>query len=61
MLENLHADSIIKYSIKWSDDEGINKVEHKKYIDEFSQNFYVRIKGLIDRALSKQKVLPHNK
>jgi hypothetical protein len=59
--EKLADSSIIRYSINWTDKEGINKNEHAKYIEEFSNTFYSRIIGLIDRALAKQKVYPNNK
>lgn len=59
--ERLAADNIIRYSIEWSDNEGINRYDHSKYIDEFSQTFYKRIVDLIERALSKQRILPHNR
>jgi hypothetical protein len=59
--EKLDANSIVRYSIEWSDNEGINKDEHRQYIEEFSNTFYVRIVDLIEKALAKQRILPHNK
>ena len=61
MPEKLDSNSIVRYSIEWSDNEGINKDDHSKYIDEFSETFYVRIVDLVEKALAKQRILPHNK
>jgi hypothetical protein len=57
----LDAASIIPYSIEWSDNEGINKVDHASYLKEFAETFYVRIVDLIERAISKQMKLCQNK
>lgn len=57
----LDAANIIPYSIEWSDNEGINKVDHASYLKEFSETFYVRIVDLIERAISKQMKLCQNK
>ena len=58
--EKLDAANIIPYSIEWSDNEGINKVDHRLYLKDFANTFYVRIIDLIDRAISKQSKLAKN-
>jgi hypothetical protein len=57
----LDAASIIHYGIEWSDNEGINKVDHASYLVEFGNMFYTRIVNLIERAISKQMKLAQNK
>ena len=57
----LDAASIIHYAIDWSDNEGINKVDHANYLVEFGNMFYTRIVNLIERAISKQMKLAQNK
>lgn len=57
----LQSTNIVKYDIEWIDDEGISLREHNKYLDEFSQTFYARIIDLIEKAILKQKIYPHNK
>ena len=59
--EKLDAASIIPYSIEWSDNEGINKVDHAAYLKEFAETFYTRIVELIERAISRQMKLTQNK
>ncbi len=59
--QKLDAASIIPYSIEWSDNEGINKVDHANYLKEFSETFYTRIVELIERAISKQMKITQNK
>jgi len=59
--QKLVATSIIPYSIEWSDNEGINKVDHGDYLKEFCDTFYSRIVDLIERAISKQMKLSQNK
>lgn len=59
--EKLDAGSIIPYSIEWSDNEGINKVDHAAYLKEFAETFYTRIVELIERAISRQMKLTQNK
>jgi len=58
--EKLDAANIIPYSIEWSDNEGINKVDHRLYLKDFADTFYTRIIDLIDRAISKQSKLAKN-
>ena len=60
MREKLDADNIIPYSIDWSDNEGINKTDHRLYLKDFANMFYTRIIDLIDRAISKQSKLAKN-
>ncbi len=55
------ASSIIPYAIEWSDNEGINKVDHLAYLKDFSEKFYVRIVDLIERAINSQMKLCQDK
>ena len=59
--EKLDAGSLIYNTIQWSDNEGINKEEHEEYLINFCETFYIRIVQLIERAISKQLKLCHNK
>ena len=61
MPAKLDAVNIIPYSIEWSDNEGINKVDHASYLLDFGNMFYTRIVDLIERAISKQMKLAQNK
>ena len=59
--EKLDPNNIIPYSIDWSDNEGINRVDHSIYLKDFTDTFYIRVTDLIDRAISKQSKLAQNK
>ena len=59
--ERLNAGSIIPYAIEWSDNEGINKIDHLAYLKDFSEKFYVRIVDLIERAIAGQMKLCQDK
>ncbi|CAF3624005.1 unnamed protein product [Rotaria sp. Silwood1] len=53
--------SIIRYTIPWTDDEGINKTFHAEYLENFIETFYTRLVELIDRGVGQQKSLASNR
>lgn len=57
----MDAGSIIPVSLEWSDNGGINSVDHTQYLKEFGEIFYTRVKELIERALKKRMKLCQNK
>ena len=61
MPATLAASNIIRYTVKWSDEEGLNKNIHEEYLEEFTNTFYQRIVELIDRGVGQQKSLSSNR
>lgn len=61
MPQKLDAGSIIPVSLEWSDNGGVNPLDHAQYLKEFGEIFYTRIKDLIERALKKRMKLSQNK
>jgi len=59
--QKLDAASIIPVSLEWSDNNGINAVDHAEYLKEFGEVFYTRLIELIERALSRRMKLCQNK
>jgi len=59
--QKLDAASIIPVSLEWSDNNGINAVDHAEYLKEFGETFYVRLVELIERALNRRMKLCQNK
>ncbi|CAF1679099.1 unnamed protein product, partial [Didymodactylos carnosus] len=56
----LPESSTIRYSIDWTDEDGLNKNFHAEYLQEFIETFYRRIVELIDRGVAQQKRLATN-
>jgi hypothetical protein len=46
--------SIIRYTVPWSDEDGLNKKDHAEYLKDFIETFYRRIIEMIDRGVQKQ-------
>ena len=59
--QKLDAASIIPVSLEWSDNGGINPVDHAQYLKEFGETFYTRLVELIERALNRRMKLCQNK
>ncbi|CAF3573336.1 unnamed protein product [Adineta steineri] len=57
----LPASSIIRYTVPWSDDDGLNRTVHADYLQNFIDTFYKRIVELIDRGVGQQKSLSANR
>jgi hypothetical protein len=57
----LVADSIIHWNLEWSDNEGINAVEHADYLVKFGETFYSRLVDLIQKAINKLMKITNNK
>ncbi|CAF3329325.1 unnamed protein product [Rotaria socialis] len=57
----LPESSIIRYSIEWSDEDGLNKNFHAEYLENFINTFHDRIVELIDRGVGQQKGLASNR
>ena len=57
----LPESSIIRYTIPWSDEDGLNKTVHAEYLQNFIETFYTRIIELIDRGVGQQKSLAANR
>ena len=53
--------SIIRYTVEWSDDDGLNKTVHAEYLQDFIDTFYRRIVSMIDDGVSQQKSLASNR
>ena len=43
--------------MKWSDKEGINREDHRAYLDSFAKQFYDGITNLLDRSVSLENEL----
>lgn len=52
--EKIVVPNIIKYKIDWSDDGGLNAVDHFDYLQEFTNHFYKYIVKLVRRAMRKE-------
>lgn len=61
MPATLPESSIIRYSVPWSDDDGLNKTVHADYLQNFLETFYRRIVELIDRGVKKQNTFSTNR
>ncbi|CAF4551274.1 unnamed protein product [Rotaria sp. Silwood1] len=57
----LPESSIIRYTVQWSDDDGLNKTVHADYLRDFIETFYRRIVELIDRGVRKQNTFSANR
>ena len=57
----LPESSIIRYTVPWSDEDGLNKIVHAEYLQDFIDTFYRRIVDMIDRGVGKQKSLSSNR
>jgi hypothetical protein len=53
--------SIVRYTVEWSDEDGLNKNVHEDYLQDFIDTFYRRIIELIDRGVGQQKSLASNR
>lgn len=47
-------DHVKEYSVDWSDDGGISAESHKEYLDAFGEDFYNKVKRLIDSGAQGQ-------
>ncbi len=57
----LDAASIVPWSLEWSDNNGINAIDHAEYLKLFGEEFYRRLIELIERALNRRMKLCQNK
>jgi hypothetical protein len=57
----LPESSIIRYTVQWSDDDGLNKIVHADYLKDFIETFYRRIIEMIDRGVQKQNTFSANR
>ncbi|UJR21317.1 hypothetical protein I4U23_024408 [Adineta vaga] len=57
----LPESSIIRYTVEWSDDDGLNKTVHADYLKDFIETFYRRIIEMIDDGVRKQNTFPSNR
>ncbi|CAF1235202.1 unnamed protein product [Adineta steineri] len=57
----LPESSIVRYTVEWSDDDGLNKNVHAEYLKDFIETFYRRIVELIDNGVRKQNTFPANR
>ncbi|CAF1410127.1 unnamed protein product [Rotaria sordida] len=57
----LPESSIIRYTVEWTDEDGLNKNFHAEYLQNFIETFYTRLVELIDRGVSQQKSLSSNR
>ncbi|CAF4288993.1 unnamed protein product, partial [Rotaria sp. Silwood2] len=57
----LSETSIIRYTVQWTDEDGLNKTFHAEYLQNFIETFYTRLVELIDRSVGQQKSLGSNR
>ncbi|CAF2694205.1 unnamed protein product [Rotaria sp. Silwood2] len=57
----LPESSIIRYTVQWTDEDGLNKNFHAEYLQNFIETFYTRLIELIDRGVGQQKGLASNR
>jgi len=57
----LDADSIVRWDIEWSNNEGINPIDHAEYLVKFGEAFYSRLVDLIKKAIKKLMKITTNK
>lgn len=57
----LPESSIVRYTVPWSDEDGLNKTVHAEYLQDFIDTFYRRIVDMIDQGVAKQKSLASNR
>lgn len=43
--------------MKWSDKEGINREDHKSYLESFAKQFYEGVRSLLDKSISLETEL----
>ena len=43
--------------MRWSETEGINRLDHKAYLEAFKESFYQSVVALIEKAVHKEKKL----
>lgn len=43
--------------MKWSDKEGINREDHKSYLERFAKQFYDGVRSLLDKSVSLETEL----
>ncbi|XP_056004736.1 NACHT and WD repeat domain-containing protein 2-like [Ostrea edulis] len=53
----ISKDKIQRSVVKWSDRGGINREDHRDYLEEFAGQFYEGIKNLLDRSVSMESEL----
>ncbi|CAF3996393.1 unnamed protein product, partial [Rotaria magnacalcarata] len=56
----LPESAILRYTVQWSDDDGLNKNVHAEYLQDFIETFYRRIVELIDQGVRAQHALAAN-
>ncbi len=59
--EALDTASIVHWNIDWSDNEGINAVDHASYLLKFGETFYSRVVALIELAINKLMKITNNR
>jgi len=59
--EALDAASVVHWNIDWSDNEGINAVDHASYLFKFGETFYSRVVALIELAINKLMKITNNR
>ncbi|CAM4872504.1 unnamed protein product [Rotaria socialis] len=57
----LPESTILRYTVQWSDDDGLNKTVHAEYLQNFIETFYRRIVELIDQGVRAQHALAANR
>ena len=45
-----------RFTVKWSEEEGVNSTDHQDYLKEFGGAFEEALKQLLDRAVSSYKL-----
>ena len=50
----MFADNFKEYPVDWSENGGINAVDHKDYLDLLEKDFYERVTRLVDVAVERQ-------
>lgn len=60
VLDKMENSNISKKTVKWSEQGGISKEEHRQYLHEFGDTFYTGVKQLIDKAVQEELRLAHD-
>ena len=51
------AHFVFRNFVKWSEKDGINRLDHKSYLEAFKESFYHSVIELIDKAVHKERQL----
>ncbi|KAH3755207.1 hypothetical protein DPMN_189897 [Dreissena polymorpha] len=57
LVRKLNNFNITRYSVKWSEHEGINRQDHQQYLDNFKDSFYNSMVVKIESAVQKERSL----